>query len=164
MPDTAMTVTLRPITVDNWIDCIKLKPADAQANFVAPNSVSLTQASFERWWQTMGIYAGETMVGFAMYGTWPAGDLPAYYPEEMPVGLDYIMRFMIDEHQQRKGYGRAALALILDTIRRRPGAFAVELSYEPDNAVAAALYAGLGFQPTGEIHGGETVARLTFTA
>jgi diamine N-acetyltransferase len=156
-----VVVNLRPITVDNWLDCVELKPASAQVQvgFVAPNAFSLAQAHFEPWWHTLGIYADEVMVGFVMYGTWPATGLPAYYPE-VPVGVDYILRFMIDGRYQRQGYGRAALLLVIERIRQRPGAHRIQLSYEPTNEGAAALYASVGFQPTGHMHGSEIEAGL----
>lgn len=157
-----MTIMLRPISVENWSDCVDLSPTEEQveAGFVAPN---VTQASFESWWQPTGIYADEVMVGFVMYGTWPATGLPPYIPAgEVPAGEDYILRFMIDGRYQRKGYGRVALALLIDRLRQRPGVYKVALSYEPWNAAASALYASMGFQLTGEKHGEEVVAALDF--
>lgn len=158
-----MTVSLRPISRDNWIQCIELKPTKEQvkAGFVAPNAVSLTQAAYEPWWNPLGIYADEEMVGFIMYGSWPeAAELPSHYPPEMPTGEDHVLRFMIDERYQGKGYGRAALAQVIEQVRQRPGTYAISLSYEPENARAAAVYASLGFKPTGHMHGGELEVRL----
>lgn len=44
-----MTITLQPITIDNWTDCINLTPTEEQlhSSFVAPNSLSLAQAHYE---------------------------------------------------------------------------------------------------------------------
>jgi diamine N-acetyltransferase len=151
-----MTVSLRPITVENWPECVELKPAPDQDGFVAPNAVSLAQAHFEPWWEPHGIYADERMVGFAMYGSWPTGSLPSYYEGyEAPEGVVCILRFMVDAQHQRQGYGRAALGQVIERCRQRPGVRAVHLSYDPDNTGAAALYASLGFRPTGQILGGE---------
>jgi diamine N-acetyltransferase len=151
-----LTVTLRPITVDNWFVCVELEPAEAQvqARFVASNAFSLAQASFEPWWRPTGIYAGEVMVGFVMYGTWPATGLPSYYPE-VPAGVDYILRFMVDGKYQRQGYGRAAMLALIERVRQRPGAHTLSLSYDPTNEGAAAFYASIGFRPTGHMHGEE---------
>jgi diamine N-acetyltransferase len=155
-----VTVSLRAITIENWLECVELKTTEAQAGFVSPNTFSLTQAHFETWWETLGIYADEVMVGFVMFGTFPATGLPAYYPEVIPVGIDCIMRFMIDGRYQRRGYGRAALALVIERIRQRPDAHAIILSYDPNNSGAAALYASLGFRLTGNMHHEEIEARL----
>jgi diamine N-acetyltransferase len=146
-----MTVHLRPITVENWIECINLKPTEEQerAGFVATNAVSLAQASFEPWWEPMGIYAGDTMAGFVMHGRWPPAGIPSYYPK-VPAGADCILRFMIGGPYQRQGVGRAALAQVIERIRRRPGAYQIQLSYDPHNSAAAALYASMGFRLTGQ--------------
>ena len=60
-----ITITLQPITSDNWVECIQLAPTAEQQRigFVEPNRGSLAQA--------YAIYADETMVGFVMYGRWP---------------------------------------------------------------------------------------------
>ncbi|MCC6166066.1 MAG: GNAT family N-acetyltransferase [Caldilineaceae bacterium] len=151
-----MTVSLRPITVENWPECVELKPGPDQNGFVAPNAVSLAQAHFEPWWEPYGIYVDDRMVGFIMYGYWPQASLPAYYGDfEAPQGVICILRFMVDANHQRQGYGRAALAQTIERCRQRPGVRAVHLSYEPSNSVAAALYASLGFRPTGRILDGE---------
>lgn len=160
-----MSITLHPITRDNWIDCIGLEPTAEQARigFVAPNSVSLAQAHYEPWWRPYGLYATldgqEIMVGFALYGRWPATDLPAHHEEARP-GIDFILRFMIDHRYQGRGYGRAALQALLDQIRRTPDVQAIEISYDEANAPMAHLCAQAGFQPTGRVYQGEIEARL----
>ncbi|MEZ4731011.1 MAG: GNAT family N-acetyltransferase [Caldilineaceae bacterium] len=160
-----MKITLQPITSDNWVDCISLTPTEEQARigFVAPNSVSLAQAHYEPWWQPYGLYAiiegQETMVGFAMYGRWPATDIPAHHDNAQP-GVDFIIRFMIDQRYQGRGYGRVGLAAILAQIKAQPDIQAIEISYDVANPVMAHLCTGAGFQPTGRITDGEIEARL----
>ena len=81
-----MTVTLEPITRHNWIDCINLEVTEEQyrRHAVAANVNSLAQAYGEPWWTPLGVYAGDTMVGFVMYGRRPGSD------------INYILRLMID--------------------------------------------------------------------
>ena len=55
---------------------------------------------------------------------------------------------MIDASEQGKGHGRAALGLLLDELRADLSVRRVGISYTPDNHVAQALYAGLGFKET----------------
>jgi len=160
-----MIVTLRPITIDNWIQCISLTPTDEQvrSSFVAPNTLSLAQAHYEPWWQPYGIYAPidgeEIMIGFVMYGRWPATGIPVYHEEAKP-GIDFILRFMIDGRYQGRGYGRAALAAVIAQIKAQPDGLAIEISYDVTNTVMAHLCTRLGFQPTGQISNGEIEARL----
>lgn len=160
-----MTITLQPITSDNWIDCISLKPTAEQARigFVAPNPISLAQAHYEPWWQPYGIYASigaeEVMVGFVMYGRWPTTGLPPHHAGANP-GIDFILRFMIDERYQGRGYGRAAMVAVIAQIKAQPDVQAIEISYDVANPVMAHLCTQLGFQPTGRIMDGEIEARL----
>jgi diamine N-acetyltransferase len=160
-----MQITLQPITSDNWIDCISLAPTEEQARigFVAPNSLSLAQAHYEPWWQPYGLYATideqAVMVGFAMYGRWPATGIPAYHADAKP-GVDFILRFMIGQRYQGRGYGRAGLAALIAQIKAQPNVQAIEISYDVANPVMAHLCAQAGFQPTGRISDGEIEARL----
>jgi len=143
-----MTITLQNITRDNWRACIKLTTTEAQTHFVASNVASIAQAYVEPSFVPLAIYNDDTMVGFAMIG------------RDDETGVDWIIRFMIDQTMQGKGYGRAAMQVLLARIRQQPDCREVRLSYEPDNIVAERLYESLGFRPTGEIEHGEVVARL----
>jgi diamine N-acetyltransferase len=158
-----MQVTLQPITLDNWIQCIELAPTEEQARigFVSPNVLSLAQAHMEPWWQPTAIYAGETMVGFEMHGRWPARGVPAYH-EAVDPGIDHILRMMIDGRFQGRGYGRQAMTLVIVHIAAQPDARAIGLSYDPENTAAMRLFTSLGFQPTGRLVDGEIEARLSF--
>lgn len=161
-----MTITLRPITSENWIDCIGLTPTAEQAHsgFVAPNSVSLAQAHYEPWWQPFGLYAmmdgQETLVGFALVGRWPQTGIPAHHTVAKP-GVYFILRFMIDQRYQGRGYGRAGLQALVEQLKAQPDVQTIEISYDVANLVMAYLCTRLGFQPTGRLIDGEIEARLT---
>jgi RimJ/RimL family protein N-acetyltransferase len=78
-------------------------------------------------------------------------DAPLLEPPRM--GEYELWRFLIDHRHQRKGYGRRAMALLLDLLRARPGATALRLSYVPGEGGPRDFYARLGFQETGEVIG-----------
>jgi diamine N-acetyltransferase len=161
-PELALPdVTVRPVTIDNWFKVTELRPTPEQesAGFVAPNTFSLAQAWAEPWWRPHAIYAGDTLVGFVMFGRLP-DQLPAYYEGYGVPDEHCILRFMVDGRYQRRGYGRAALQQVIAMLRAEAGSRAVTLSYELHNDAAAALYAGLGFTVTGRILDGEVEARL----
>ena len=147
-----MTMTLRPITSANWIECIELAPTAEQQRigFVEPNRGSLAQAYAERWWQPYAIYANETMVGFVMYGRWPETGLPAHHRWAKP-GVHFILRLMIDGRYQGRGYGRAALQQVVAQIKREAGTEQMMTSYDPSNTVAERLFTSAGFRPIGMI-------------
>ena len=143
-----MTVTLRPITRDNFGAVLRLRLHPGQEAFVADNAVSIANAYVEPTFVPLGVYAGDELVGFAMYGQHPA------------TGAWWVIRLMIDRAQQGKGYGRAALEAVIELMAERVGCEEIVTSFVPSNAVAAGLYASLGFRPTGEIEDGEPLVRL----
>ena len=140
-------VVLLPVNATNWLDVIQLKVAEDQSHFVASNLFSLAQAKIFDRYVPLAIYgaaAPRVLVGFAMYGP--------HLPSELP----WIDRLMIDARFQRRGWGRSAMLALMERIQHeRPGP--MRISYEPDNQAAEALYASLGFVPTGEVLEGELV-------
>jgi diamine N-acetyltransferase len=148
--EVIMNIELRDITKDNWLQCIRLKVASDQTQFVASNAVSLAQSKYETNCVPLGIYDGEEMVGFTMYAI----------DEES--GDYWIYRLMVDQKHQKKGYGRAAMIKVIELLKQKPDCKGITLSYEPDNIVAKTLYVNLGFVETGEIIHEEEVAKLTF--
>lgn len=141
-------VTIRPITKENYWQCVGLQLAKDQETFVASNVVSLVQAVYEDGAIPRAIYADETMVGFIM---------AQYIPTEP---MPYIWRLMIDASHQGKGYGRAAMHLMLEHLKTISGAPRIAISYLPENEAARHLYASLGFVETGEMDGKELIAHL----
>lgn len=141
-------ITLRPLTKDNWEDAIKLHVRKDQKHFVASNVYSIAEAHFNPELTPMGIYAGETMVGFLMVG--------------LERGRDrwWLMRLMIDERYQGKGYGRESLRQVIELLRKNPTCDRIYLSYEPENISAEMLYKSFGFRATGEMEEGEKVVVL----
>jgi diamine N-acetyltransferase len=71
------------------------------------------------------------------------------------------MRYMIDARHQGKGYGTAALPIVIDLMVERHGCGEIFLGYAPANDVAGRLYEQIGFVPTDEVQGGKIVARLS---
>ena len=71
----------------------------------------------------------------------------------------YLWRFMIDQNEQGKGYGQAALKEIIRYFRDLGGE-RVLLSTEPENERGLHVYHKAGFLDTGCIDDGEAVLRL----
>jgi diamine N-acetyltransferase len=85
----------------------------------------------------LAVYADETPVGLALYNTAPAHD------------RFFVMRLMVDQGQQGKGYGRAALTQLLALFRAYPQAKEVAISYNVGNEPARRLYLACGFAELG---------------
>lgn len=154
-----MTISIRKVTKDNWTALTKLKVRDEQKNFVAPNVYSIAEAHFGyddeegkgHWdFYPYGIYNDDTPVGFLMYG------INYDYPETQ--GL--IIRLMVDENHQGKGYGKFAMEKVLEIFRADERIQSAIITYAPENDGARKLYASMGFVENGEVLDGETVAVL----
>ena len=149
---------IRPVTKENWKELVALKVRDDQKYFVASNLYSIAEAQF-----------GETVPGEGHWDMFPYG----IYDEGKPVGFlmlsynyeyarfqGFILRLMVDDSFQGKGYGKFGMNWMLEKYRADERVQVVGISYEPNNEVARKLYASLGFQETGEIVDGEALALL----
>ncbi|WP_102273439.1 GNAT family N-acetyltransferase [Cytobacillus massiliigabonensis] len=144
---------LKTITKNNWLKAISLRVRDDQVKFVASNAVSLSQLNFLENFHAKGIYHGEEMIGFALYGI--DEDDHEYW----------IYRMMIDHKYQGQGYGKEAVRLVIDDIRnlKEERHKTITLSYEPTNVHAKRVYEKVGFQEVaGLIISDEQVSRYTF--
>ena len=160
-----MAITLQEVTRDNWRDVVSLEPTPDQVagDFVARNSSSLAEAAYVPGFEPRGIYTDDELIGFVMWFEHDEPDgLPWYSSDLRPEY--WISRFMIDKEHQGKGYGRAAMELVIDEMARRYGCAEINLSYNVENEVAETLYTSLGFVPDGDTPWGETMARLKLEA
>ena len=109
-----MQCTIVPVTADNQTELAALHVSAGQEGFIETVEECLSEARSRSVWRPVGIYADGVPVGFAMYGYWPKGRRA------------WLDRLLIDGRYQHRGYGRAAVALLLDRIRREyPKAYLV---------------------------------------
>ena len=144
---------LKMITKDNWWKAISLRVREDQVKFVASNAVSLAQLNFLKNFYAKGIYHGEEMIGFTLFGI--DEDDHEYW----------IYRMMIDQKHQGKGYGIKAIKLVIDDIRniKEDRHQTITLSYVPTNEHAKRVYEKAGFQEIdGLIIHDEQVSRFSF--
>lgn len=137
-------VTLREITNDNRGDILRLAVAPGQTDFVDGVAPSLKEAAAKPdvcpWFRA--IYAGETPVGFVMIADGvPAGNAVFEWPY-------FLWRLLIDAGHQRRGYGTAALDLVVEYVRGRPGAVELVTSAVPGEGSPIPFYERCGFHPT----------------
>jgi diamine N-acetyltransferase len=142
-----MNVSLREITPANFKECVNLKVADTQKSFVASNVMSIAQSKIYPTVSPMAVYADEEMVGFVLFGL------------DTDDNRFYLVRLMIDEKFQGKGYGRKAVHAVIENLSKNPDCRELYLSFVPENTGAATLYENIGFERTGEISEGEIVMR-----
>ncbi len=101
-----MNITLQAITPQNFRQCIDLRVADGQENFVAANLMSIAQAKIYPTANPLAVYHEDEMVGFVMYG---------FDTDEKKF---YLVRLMIDAQHQRKGYGSTATLAVIEKMKQ----------------------------------------------
>lgn len=143
-------VTVEPVNRANFKACIDLKVASDQEGFVATNLYSIAQAKVEPTFVPLAIVAGETVVGFAMYG------------HEVDSGRWWIIRLMIGAGYQGKGFGNAAMDALIARMVDLHGVGEIRLGCVVGNDRARRLYEHHGFRDTGEVEDNEAVMLLTF--
>lgn len=146
-PDRLPPVELRVFTRDTYKHAFRLKVRDDQDGFVADNAGSLAQAYFHEEARPYGLYAGDVPVGFLMLSL-----------EDIAKGTLWVWRFMIGAEHQSKGFGRQAVAAIVEHARGMEGIKEIKLSHvDGKEGNPGPFYAGLGFTYTGEVDHGERV-------
>jgi diamine N-acetyltransferase len=149
-PDTKpLHITLHSVTRDNFEAITDLELLPHQEDYLASNSYSIAQASFNPHLQTRAVYADETLVGFMLYATPGETGVPGGYS---------IWRFMVDAQHQGGGIGRQALERLIAEILAHGGVRQIGISYVPDNTAAQRFYASFGFVEQGIDDSGEMVA------
>lgn len=147
-----MNVSLKEVTRETLRAVCKLDAGEG-ATQVAPNAVSIAEASFydEAWYRA--IYDDDALVGFVML----------YDPTlaEKPDEPDFFLwRLMIDRAHQRRGLGHAAVNVLIDHVRTRPGAKKLLVSHMSKADALGRFYGALGFSYTGKEEEGEKVMAL----
>ena len=147
-----MTIELIKLSEEILQQCFELKVASDQSQYIASNSDSWNTAREKgNVARPFAIYCDGEMVGFTMF---------AFDEDyEDPDNRYWLWRFMIDEKLQGKGYGTAALKVIIQYFIDH-GANNIRLSTKETNTKALSLYHKAGFHDTGEMNDGEIVLQL----
>ncbi len=128
------TISLQPITVDNWKACISLRLQESQQHFLPSNLYSIAEAQFYPDAYPRAIAdQDQHVIGFVLYG------------KEIRTGKWKIFRFMIDRDHQGHGYGYTAMQAVIAEMASQPDCDEILISYRRDNERARRLYGGLGF-------------------
>ncbi|MCZ6943873.1 GNAT family N-acetyltransferase [Bacillus mycoides] len=150
-----MNVQLKIVTRENWQDALKLRVKENQIQFVPAVAVSLAKVYIKPDGENVeyipfSIYDGDLIVGFIMH-TFVRESTDMYW----------INGFIIDEKEQGKGYGKAALQEIINLIKNNfKECEEIRLTVHKDNISAKKLYECYDFKPLGNVYDGEEVYRL----
>ncbi|HFI0506902.1 TPA: GNAT family N-acetyltransferase [Streptococcus suis] len=129
-------IVLKPVDESSYQAVLDLTVAEADKGFVAPNVRSLADAWLYRMYGDVfpyAIWAEEQVVGFALIDI--DEDLQQYM----------LWRFMIGQEFQGKGYGQAALEVVIDQARAHPVFDHLIAAYVKGNQKMARLLEKNGF-------------------
>lgn len=143
-------ITLRPITKENFWDCIDLMVFPEQEHFVTSNAISIAQAKVQPECVPLAIYNEETMVGFLMYCL--DSDDDEYW----------IYRLMIDQHYQGQGFATEALHQVIELIKDDKTRHQIFLGVPLESESAVHIYEQTGFKFNGQIFGQEHIMVLNY--
>ena len=147
-----VNICLKPVDENNFLDVFNLKLGEGQERFVSHPIRSLAQAYVYRTQcQPFAILDNGKVIGYVM----------VIYDYDIP---EYdIWHMMIDASCQGKGYGKAAMKLVLGYIRQKPfgDSNRVALTCSKSNSNALALYTQMGFAYTGTEDADEVELALT---
>ncbi|KEK22880.1 GNAT family N-acetyltransferase [Bacillus gaemokensis] len=135
-------VSLKKITAENWREALGLSVNIEQQRFVSavtpPVAIALAKAYIrpdDRIIEPYGIYNEQRMVGF----------FNLHYTLDSKDDF-WIFHFFIDKGVQRKGFGAAALQVLLKHIKDvHPSCHRIRLTVHPENDSGKKFYTGLGF-------------------
>jgi len=146
-------VSLRPLSESNRQAVEALRVSPSQEQYVSSVADSLIEAAEHPdaravYW---AVYSEDTPVGFVMIADEVAS--PDYIPH-------YLWKLLIDERYQRRGFGTAALDLVVEYFRGRPGVEVLNTSAGQGDGSPISFYERYGFERTGEIRFAEVMLRL----
>ncbi len=152
----APNVSLREITPANRAAIEALTVTAEQSEYVAGVAASLVEAAETPdacpWYRA--VYVDDTPVGFVMISDGITVDNPDY------LGPYFLWRLLVDQRHQGRGYGTAALGLVVEYLRTRPDARVLITSCVQGPASPIGFYLRQGFRATGGVHDGELVLEL----
>lgn len=130
-------ISLVDITPNNWR--LELNVSESQKAWVAKPAVLLARAYAYRNQNSRAflVYRDETPVGMGLYYDCP--ELDSYD----------LSQLFIDQRYQRHGYGKAAVKLALDEMKKEDRYNRVVLCCIEGNDAAIRLYEQFGFTETG---------------
>jgi len=141
MERETMKIRLEPVTVASRAAVERLETAPGQEGFVESVAECLAEADRRRCWRPVGVYDGDALIGFAMYG---------FFWEYLPFGRLWLDRLLIDKKYQGKGYGKRVVLALLDRLRTEYSCDTIYLSVYETNSHAIHLYQQIGFHFNGE--------------
>lgn len=137
-----MNISIHDVTQENVQEILNLRVGELQQSFIETTEQCLDEAKECRFYKPVGLYADDSLVGFAMYG---------FFPGEKENGRLWLDRFLIDSKHQGLGYGTTILQALLQKLHEEYACPSIYLSIFEDNKAALHLYEKFDFHFNGEL-------------
>ena len=151
-----MNERLVPIDQSNWRAALRVLVSAEQLPMVADSQpvalVILAKAYVQpggRRWEPLGYVDSD-------------GNIVAVRVLAHTEDVSEVQNLAVDIARQGAGVGTKTMNAVLDWCREQGSSF-VEMTVHPDNAAAARLYRGVGFEPAGETRNDEPVWSISLT-
>lgn len=138
-------IEIKPVTKDNYASILALRVSKNQKSFIETPEQCLRDSEDCQYYQPVGLYYSNALVGFTMYGLFPE------YDESNVNGRVWLDRFFIDERFQGKGIGSLMLKTLIQHLVELYKGKRIFLSIYDTNTRALRLYKKFGFQYNGEL-------------
>lgn len=156
-----MNIVLEDITKDNWeyvafLTTNENKMPTLVEQYINGNAYSMLEALYRGFlMKAIVVCEGQKKkgIGFVLCGSSEDGDGNTIY---------MLRRFMVDIRFQRQGYGKKALSLVMEEMKRYYNCNEIYLSVVPENIKAIHLYEKAGFVSTGIEIGDETHKEIIY--
>jgi len=140
-------IALRTITEENFQQCLNVKTAAEEKDFVDSVAYSLAEAwLYYEDTKAFAICSNNEIVGF----------VSMYIGDNNP----QIINFMIDDAFQNKGYGTQAAKACIHYLQSTYGAKRISAPVRTENTAAQRFWKKLGFQLSDTIENGYVFMRL----
>ncbi len=124
---------------DNWLTDLHVSESQKEHVLDAMGILARAYAYRDEGSHAFFIYDNDTPIGMGLYCDYP--ELDSYE----------LNQFFIDERYQKRGYGKAAMQLILEKLKQEGKYHKVVLWYIDGNDAAKHLYEHMGFLEAGSI-------------
>lgn len=135
-----VNTSIHDVTAENIAEIKRLSVATSQTDYVETTKDCLKTAAANNNYKPVGLYMGDDLVGFAMYG---------HFTNKKKQGRVWVDHFLIDAKYQGLGLGKVLLKKLIKKLETEFSCQKIYLSVVNGNK-AAKLYEKLGFQFNGE--------------
>ncbi|MEG1141698.1 MAG: GNAT family N-acetyltransferase, partial [Clostridia bacterium] len=137
-----MSISIKDVTDKNIEQILNLSVNKSQSSYIESTKECIKEAKECKYYEPVGLYVDDKLVGFAMYG---------FFPGEGGNGRTWLDRFLIDKKYQGKGIGSRMLDTLIIHLSTKFNCEEIFLSLYEDNKNALNLYEKFGFEFNGEL-------------